>query len=151
WIGDRESEIDASCTGQNGERRPGISAGVMAVCDERCACDLAADLYPNYRDALVTDEAHDRRDSDDSQVTDRLRIHDAGDRLVTREQRIHEQHRHHQHTGQVLHSSVAEREAPARLSTHECEGDPERYDGREVAEIVDHVGEQRGTMRHRDY
>src|SRR5829696_145345 len=54
---------------------------------------------------------------------------------------------HHDHPGQVLHPPVAEREAPADAQTGEREGDPQRYGGSRISEVVDGIRQQGHTAR----
>ena len=70
--------------------------------------------------------------------------------FVAGEERVGDEHRDDEHAREIFDAAITERETAARLAAHERERDPERRDRRRVAEVVDHVGQQRGAARHRD-
>src|SRR5918995_7254548 len=148
-VGQRVAQPHPSSANDHGQARPAVCPGVVAVSDERRAAYLSAHPDAEDRHRLVACEAYCTRDGDGPEQPHRLRLDEPIYGLVSGNDRAEEDDEYNNNPGQVLHSAVAEREAPAGSQTGECEGDPERYGGHGAPEIVDGIpGEGEAARQH---
>src|SRR5258708_5404091 len=76
-------------------------------------------------------------------MRDFLRMQNALDAFISRDDRAREDHANNRDAGQILDASIAERKALARPLARKPEGNRKRDRGRRVAKIMNSVGEQR--------
>ena len=86
-VGKRKAQPHAERTGDDGEAGKAVGAGVIAVRDQRGAVDLAADADAKHRDRLVAEKADDAGGGEPAEMRRRLRMDQAVDRLVARDDR----------------------------------------------------------------
>jgi hypothetical protein len=121
---------------------------VHSVGPQRRRPDALADGDAIDRDDLVADESDHACGGDPPQVRQRHGIDqavhalDRGDRSRNGDDHEHEQ------PGQVFHAAEPVGVSPGGGSPAHCEGDPQRYRGQCVGEVVHGVGEQRHRTRY---
>ena len=87
---------------------------------------------PDARGDLIADEADDAGAGENREMVQVLRMDQAQNRLDERDRRRDSDREHNEEAGDLLSASAAQEE-----------GDPQRYRGQCVAEVVNHVREQR--------
>src|SRR5215216_1267264 len=150
-VGEQVAQPHPYGTEQDGEARPTVRPRVVSVGHKSRATYLPTDPDAEHGHRLVAYEADHGSHSDCPQHPYGLRMDEPLHSLVSGNNSAEEDDEHDEYTSQVLHSAVAEGEAPADAQTGKGEGDPEGYGGSRVSEVVDGVRKQGHAARHQHH
>jgi hypothetical protein len=114
------------------QRDEAIDPRVVSVRDERRTAEPSPTAQTHACGDLVADEADDARGGEHSEVAQVLRMNEASDRLDKRDSRRHSDRQHDEQAGDLLAPCAAQEEGDTKWHGGEC-----------VAEVMDHVREQR--------
>ncbi len=138
-VGEGEAGPHAYRPDDNGKARQPVGACMVAVGNQRCALDFAADADAKNRHHFVAEKTDDTSNAHPEQLRNRLRVNQAVDRLVASDDSTEQDDQHDQDARQILHAAVPVRKGLARLAARQDECDPERNGGCRVPDVVDCV------------
>jgi hypothetical protein len=150
-VRERIAQPDPDSTKEHGQTGETVYPGVMTVSDESGAADFLTNPYTELSYCLIADEPNHRCNYYSPQILDGLRVEEAINGLVARNNCAKQNSEYNSYACQVFYAAVAIGKSFSGFPACKSKSNPQRNSSGSVANIMNRVSKERHTSsKHND-